>query len=159
VARNLILGPHRFFPERRRLFARPARLHDLARRLIHGYGITPGSEALPAATLSGGNQQKLLMARALTLGELVGGKLVVAMNPTRGLDVGSADFVHRRLLGFAEQGGAVLLVSADLDELMVLCDRIVVMYAGRIAGALARKDFDAVAIGRLMTGTPPGGTS
>jgi simple sugar transport system ATP-binding protein len=159
VARNLILGPHRFFPERRRLFARPARLHDLARRLIHGYGITPGTEALPAATLSGGNQQKLLMARALTLGELVGGKLVVAMNPTRGLDVGSADFVHRRLLGFAEQGGAVLLVSADLDELMVLCDRIVVMYAGRIAGALARKDFDAVAIGRLMTGTPPGGTS
>jgi simple sugar transport system ATP-binding protein len=77
----------------------------------------------------------------------------VAANPTRGLDVRATEFVRRQLLDFARRGGAVLLVSEDLDELLQLCDRIIVMYRGRIVGDLPRSAFDPYRIGALMAGT------
>jgi simple sugar transport system ATP-binding protein len=80
--------------------------------------------------------------------------VLVAMNPTRGLDVGATEFVRRRLLAFAGEGGAVLLVSEDLDELLAVCGRVLVMYRGRLVGDLPRAEFDAYRIGALMAGAP-----
>jgi simple sugar transport system ATP-binding protein len=79
-------------------------------------------------------------------------KLLVAHNPTRGLDIPSMDFVYHKLLDHAEQGMSTLLLSEDLDELLLICDRIAVMYRGRIVGVLPRAKFEKYEIGRLMSG-------
>jgi simple sugar transport system ATP-binding protein len=155
LAENVALGLHPYLLKNRWLVP-PGLMRDLARRIIADYGIAAESEDVPAAHLSGGNIQKLLVARAMTLGGLTGAKVLIAMNPTRGLDVRSTAAVHDRLQGFRRQGGGVLLVSTDLDELMELGDRIAVMYRGRVAGILGRRDFDALRIGRLMAGVPEG---
>jgi simple sugar transport system ATP-binding protein len=152
VAENLMLGLHAHAFEQRRLFDREA-AGRLARRAIAEYAIVAPHEDAPATTLSGGNIQKLLVARAMMLAELTGGSVAVAANPTRGLDVRATEFVRRQLLDFARRGGAVLLVSEDLDELLQLCDRIIVMYRGRIVGDLPRSAFDPYRIGALMAGT------
>ncbi len=152
VTENLVLGLHRRTVTRRRLFDRDA-ARRLARRAIAEYGIAARDEQAAAGALSGGNIQKLLVARALALAELTGGLALVAVNPTRGLDVRAADLVRRRLLDVARRGGAVLLVSEDLDELLQLCGRIVVMSRGRIVGDLDRAAFDPYRIGALMVGT------
>lgn len=80
----------------------------------------------------------------------------MAMNPTRGLDVRATAFIQHRLQKFRSEGGGILLISADLDELMELCDRILVMYRGRIVGSVPRVEFDSVRIGRLMAGSRAG---
>jgi general nucleoside transport system ATP-binding protein len=152
VAENLMLGLHAHAFKNRRLFDRDA-AGRLARRAIAEYAIVAPHEDAPATTLSGGNIQKLLVARAMMLAELTGGCVVVAANPTRGLDVRATEFVRRQLVDFARRGGTVLLVSEDLDELLQLCDRIIVMYRGRIVGDLPRPAFDAYHIGALMAGT------
>jgi simple sugar transport system ATP-binding protein len=101
-----------------------------------------------AGALSGGNQQKLVLAREL--GREPG--MLVAAQPTRGLDVGAIEFVHRRLL--AERGGgtAILLVSMELEEVMSLSDRILVMYGGRVVAEFAAGEADDERIGFFMTG-------
>ncbi len=109
-----------------------------------------------AVELSGGNIQKLLVARAMAQARAVGGRLLVATNPTRGLDVRATEFVRGRCLGFAASGGGVLLISEDLDELRQLCHRIVVMFRGTIVADLPRARFDPYAIGRLMAGATQG---
>jgi simple sugar transport system ATP-binding protein len=111
-------------------------------------------EQAQAIALSGGNIQKLLVARAMARTRVSGSSVLIAMNPTRGLDVRATDFVRRRLLEFARAGGAVLLVSEDLDELLHLCDRLLVMYRGRVMATLDRPDFDVYRIGALMAGAP-----
>jgi len=151
VAENLMLGLHSHAFKDSRLFDRRA-AGQLARRAIAEYAIVAPHEDAPATSLSGGNIQKLLVARAMLLAEATGGAIVVAANPTRGLDVRATEFVRRRLLDFARGGGAVLLVSEDLDELLQVCDRILVMYRGRIVGDLPRPAFDAYRIGALMAG-------
>jgi simple sugar transport system ATP-binding protein len=78
--------------------------------------------------------------------------LLLALNPVRGLDLATTDFVHRRLADVRDRGGGVLLVSEDLDELLRLSDRLLVMHRGRIVGQLERAEFDAYRIGALMTG-------
>ena len=90
----------------------------------------------------------------MALSQMVHGKVLVALNPTRGLDVQATEFIRRRLVEFTKDGGGVLLVSADLDELTELCDRILVMYRGQIVGDMPRPEFDLVEIGHLMAGTP-----
>jgi general nucleoside transport system ATP-binding protein len=118
---------------------------DLA---VHDHRIRAAGGNVPARTLSGGNQQKVVIARALQ------GKprLLVAMQPTRGLDVEAARFVYETLRSAQEEGLAILLFSLDLDEIMEISDRIAVMYNGGIAGALDRKDATVDDIGRLMVG-------
>jgi simple sugar transport system ATP-binding protein len=108
---------------------------------------TPSGSAL-ASTLSGGNQQKVVLAREMSR-EL---KLLVVAQPTRGLDVGSMDFVHRRIVAERDNGTAVVLVSTELDEVLGLADRIAVMYRGRIIGELPAGASPSE-VGLLMAGS------
>ena len=151
VADTLVLGMHRvIFPGWR---YDPRRAEALAREAIAAYRIAAPGPTAPTAALSGGNIQKVLVARALLLGQRTGGRLLVALNPTRGLDVPSARFIHEQLRRFRQQGGGVLMVSEDLDELLALCDRLLVMAAGRITGTFGREAYDPYRIGALMAGT------
>jgi len=105
-----------------------------------------------AATLSGGNQQKVIIAREFTRN----GRLLVAAQPTRGVDVGSTEFIHRKLVEARDGGMAVLLVSAELDEVLSLADRIAVMYRGKIAGVLDASEATPELLGYMMaTGNRP----
>jgi simple sugar transport system ATP-binding protein len=122
-------------------------IQENARRLIQEYQI----KAAPSdhtRTLSGGNMQKVLLARALELGPQV----VIASQPTRGLDVGATDYVRSKLLEQRDAGSAVLLISEDLDEIMALSDRIAVMYEGRIVGELTAAEATAEQLGLMMSG-------
>jgi general nucleoside transport system ATP-binding protein len=122
-------------------------IQENARRLIQEYQIkaTPSDHT---RTLSGGNMQKVLLARALELGPQV----VIASQPTRGLDVGATDYVRSKLLEQRDAGSGVLLISEDLDEIMALSDRIAVMYEGHIVGELTAADATAEQLGLMMSG-------
>ena len=123
----------------------------LAGGLKTEYDIQAPSVQTQARKLSGGNLQKLILARELSSTP----HMVVAMQPTRGLDVGAIESVQQLLLNQRSQGTAILLVSEDLDELLSLSDRIAVMYEGRIVGTICSGDFDITQIGLMMTGTLP----
>jgi simple sugar transport system ATP-binding protein len=99
-------------------------------------------------SLSGGNVQKVLLARVLMREP----KVIVVAQPTRGLDVGAAEYIHRQLLERRAVGAGVLLVSEDLEELLALCDRILVLFEGRVTGALAAAEATPERLGLLMTG-------
>lgn len=119
-----------------------------ADRIIADYQIRGGAPARAVGSLSGGNLQKVVIGR-----ELAGAPGVVLANqPTRGLDVGSIEFVHRSLTDARDSGAAVLLVSAELDEILALSDRIGVMYNGAMIGPVARTEIDRERLGRLMAG-------
>ena len=100
------------------------------------------------STLSGGNQQKVIVARELSRPV----KLLIANQPTRGLDVGSIEYIHRQIVTMREQGVAVLLVSAELDEIMALSDRIAVMYRGQIVATVNTSEATREGLGLLMAG-------
>jgi simple sugar transport system ATP-binding protein len=120
----------------------------VARDLAGQFDVWAASVDVPVGTLSGGNQQKVVLARELAIRAP---KVVVAMNPVRGLDVAAANFVYEQLLARRAAGAAILLISSELDELLALCDRIGVLYAGR----LTMTDFPRAGrdeIGRLMAG-------
>lgn len=149
LAESFYLGLHQV--------ARGWRLdHDLMGRLtataIADYRVAAGGGTAAAATLSGGNMQKLLVARAVELAETRPQALLLAMNPVRGLDVATTALVHAKLLQLRAAGRAVLLISEDLDELVALADRIAVLYRGRIAATFERSAFDTYRIGAAMTG-------
>ena len=119
-----------------------------AEKLIDEFGIRTPSPKVAARTLSGGNIQRLIIARELSRNPL----LLVASQPTRGLDVAGIEYVRKRLISFAEEGKAVLLISEDLEEIMQLSDRIVVIYEGEIRGVFEREEADLEKIGILMSG-------
>jgi simple sugar transport system ATP-binding protein len=147
VAWNAILGSQRSAPFARRGVLQDGAISEHADRLIRDYQVrAPGREA-PAAGLSGGNQQKLVVARELARDPAV----VLACQPTRGLDVGAIEYIHNRLLEMRRDGKAVLLISAELDEVRALADRILVMYEGRIV-AERSADADEHELGLLMAG-------
>ena len=102
----------------------------------------------PAKELSGGNQQKVIIAREVTNDK----ELLIAVNPTRGLDVGAIEFVHKYLVEQRNKNRAVLLVSFELDEIMSLSDRIEVIFDGQITGSVAGKDADEKELGFMMAG-------
>ncbi len=146
VAENLILGQqHRFM--RGVTLDRP-RIMEHARSLIAAYDIRPADPELPARALSGGNQQKVVVAREMSRDF----KLLLAAQPTRGVDVGAIEFIHARLREAREQGKAVLLVSADLAEVLALADRVAVMYGGRFVAVLPRSEATPDVLGPYMTG-------
>jgi simple sugar transport system ATP-binding protein len=128
--------------------------NNQAKKLREQYDIQSPSVETQARKLSGGNLQKLILARELSSQP----RLVVAMQPTRGLDVGAIEGVQQLLLNQREQGCAILLVSEDLDELMDLSDRIAVMYEGEIVGIVNPKVTDINTIGLMMTGMARRGT-
>ncbi|MDF2485764.1 MAG: transporter related, partial [Herbinix sp.] len=127
---------------------RPA-IRGYADRLIEKYDIRSGQGALSSTrSMSGGNQQKAIIARELDKQH----ELLVAVQPTRGLDVGAIEFIHKQLIGNRDQGKAVLLVSLELDEVMNISDRILVMYEGEIVGELNPKNTTVQELGLYMSG-------
>ncbi len=126
-----------------------------ARQLIDRFDVRAGGGVdTPTRSLSGGNMQKLILGRALAGDARVGSAplLIVANQPTWGLDIGAVAFVHQQLLDACARGAAVLLISDDLDEIFALADRIAVMHAGRLTGARATKEWNLSAIGLAMAG-------
>jgi simple sugar transport system ATP-binding protein len=123
-------------------------IEDNATRLVHEFDIRTPSIYTLASSLSGGNQQKMIVAREFSRPI----RLLIASQPTRGLDVGSIEFIHGRLLEARDHGVAVLLVSAELDEIMSLSDRIAVMYKGQIIATLNAEQATREEIGLLMAG-------
>src|SRR5262249_55076823 len=114
---------------------------------IKEFDVRTGSAGTAAGTLSGGNQQKVILARELGRET----RLLIASQPTRGLDVGSIEFVHKRIVEQRDAGVGVLIVSSELDEIYALADRIAVIYEGKITG-FRSPDVDAAELGRLMAG-------
>ena len=124
-------------------------IRDHATDLIDHFDVRPrGSELRPAGTLSGGNQQKVIIAREVTNDK----ELLIAVNPTRGLDVGAIEFVHKYIVEQRNKGRAVLLVSFELDEIMSLSDRIDVIFDGQITGEVPGKNADEKELGFMMAG-------
>ena len=148
VADNLVLNTYYREPYTRRRMLDPRAIERKAMNLVDEFDIrTPSLETL-ASSLSGGNQQKVVVAREV--GRPI--KLLIASQPTRGLDVGSIEYIHRRIIAQRDSGVAVLLVSAELDEIMSLSDRIAVMFNGQILATLPAADATREQIGLLMAG-------
>ncbi|GGN06280.1 sugar ABC transporter ATP-binding protein [Thermus composti] len=145
VAENLALRT--FSRYARRGILNYARLEEEARDLIARYRIQTPSPRTPVRFLSGGNVQKVILAREL------GGRprLLLAMHPTYGVDVGAAEEVHERILDLVREGMAVLLVSEDLDEILALSHRVAALHRGRLVGPIPREAADREGLGRMMT--------
>ena len=122
-------------------------MNSRARELLQEYDVRGGSEGTLAASLSGGNQQKVCIAREIASNP----KLLIAHQPTRGLDVGAIEFVHRRLVAEREKGRGILLVSLESEEVRSLADRILVIYEGQIVGEFP-PDATEEELGFAMTG-------
>jgi general nucleoside transport system ATP-binding protein len=133
LAENLALREYRRPPISRFGFISPKRMERQAQPLLDQYDVRGGRPATPAGSLSGGNQQKCVIARELAEDP----KVTVAAQPTRGLDVGAIEFVHRRLVEQRDAGHGVLLVSLELEEIRSLADRVLVIYEGRIVAELS----------------------
>jgi general nucleoside transport system ATP-binding protein len=147
VAENLILDVYDRPPYASGIARNLDAMRESAKRLVGDYDVRTTSTMTPVGTLSGGNQQKVIVAREM--GRDV--KLLLASQPTRGLDVGSIEFVHKQIIGLRDQGAAVVIVSSELDEIYALSDRIAVMYEGRIVG-FCPPDTPEAELGLMMTG-------
>jgi len=149
VYENIILGSHYHQPFNNGFVLNYNNIYQHTEKLIKNFDIRPPSKDNKLKSLSGGNQQKVIVAREL-FGEP---KLLIAAQPTRGLDVGSIEFVHQQILKEREKGKAILLISADLEEILSLSDRIAVIYEGKIVDILDPKKTDEQELGLLMTGS------
>jgi simple sugar transport system ATP-binding protein len=147
LAENLALHDYDRPPGSRYGWLFPKRLVERAKGLLTEFDVRGGTPSTPAASLSGGNQQKVVLAREITRDP----RVLVAAQPTRGLDVGAIEFVHRRLVDERDEGRAILLVSFELDEILSLSDRILVLYEGKIVGEYA-PDVSEEELGIAMTG-------
>jgi len=147
LAENLALHDFRKEPDSKRGWLYPKRLIERAALLLKEFDVRGGKPQTLAAALSGGNQQKVVVAREVSRDP----RVLVAAQPTRGLDVGAIEFVHRRLVQERDEGRAILLVSLELDEVLSLSDRILVIYEGRIVGEYG-SDVSEEELGIAMTG-------
>ena len=152
IADDLILGlQHRFS---RGLALVRDRIGRNAEERISQFDVRPATAETPARALSGGNQQKVVIARELRGREF---SVLLAVQPTRGVDVGAIEFIHDQLRAARDAGKAILLVSADLVEVLALADRVGVMYGGKLVVTLPRAEASAQALGPWMTGAMTGG--
>jgi general nucleoside transport system ATP-binding protein len=150
---NLISSRYREAPFSQRGLIDWKAARDFAARIIADYDVRcPGPQA-PTRLLSGGNMQKLILGREMARSP----RIILANQPTRGLDVGAVGYVHQQLLKARAGGAGVLLISEDLDELLALADRVVVMYRGRMSASLARPDVTIRHLGLMMAGHGFGG--
>jgi general nucleoside transport system ATP-binding protein len=147
VAENMVLDVYDLPPYARGIAMNPDAVKKAAIELVNEYDVRTPSVLTSAGTLSGGNQQKVVLARELSRPN----KLLLASQPTRGLDVGSIEFVHSQIVKQRDQGVAVIIVSSELDEIYALSDRIAVMYEGKIVG-MRGPDIPEEELGLLMTG-------
>jgi ABC-type uncharacterized transport system ATPase subunit len=149
VSDNLILKNYRRPPLVRLGFLLQKAIAHFVDRLIREFEIATPSRETEIKGLSGGNLQKALLAREIT----AGGDLMVAVHPTRGLDIGATEWVQRRLLEQRQKGAAILLISEDLDELLAVSDRIAVIYEGQIMGVVPVEEAKVEELGLMMAGT------
>ncbi|HLE01741.1 MAG TPA: ABC transporter ATP-binding protein [Bdellovibrionota bacterium] len=148
IEENFLLGLQKRSVFSRNGFILRKNLREAALRAIEVYDVRPRAIDLEVEALSGGNQQKLIIAREFECEP----KLLIAAQPTRGVDVGAIEFIHRRILDAREKGAGVLLVSSELDEILALADRILVMYAGRIVAQFNRGEVSEQVLGLSMGG-------
>jgi simple sugar transport system ATP-binding protein len=148
IAENMILGRQWDTPFRSGLFLSNSEMEKFAQQSIKDYDIATDSPDQVVHVLSGGNLQKVILARELAANP----KCVLASQPTRGLDVGAIEYVHRRLLDLRKGGAGILLISEDLDEIFNLADRIAVMYKGQVMGVFDASQVTREEIGLLMAG-------
>lgn len=148
LAENAILGSHRRAPFSKHGILDYPVIHEYSRKMIEEFDVRTPSENVLASALSGGNQQKFIVARELKRDPV----LLIASQPTRGVDVGAIEFIHKRLVEQRDNGKAVLLVSLELDEVMALADRIAVIYDGKIVGLMDGDKATERELGILMAG-------
>ncbi|GCD93685.1 ABC transporter ATP-binding protein [Embleya hyalina] len=149
LADNLAMGFHRTAPlVTRGGFLRRSAIREHATRVIERFGVKAASPAVTIGTLSGGNQQKAILGREITHDA----PLLLVEQPTRGVDIGSIENIHARLVEYRDAGHGVLLVSAELSEILALADRVLVMYEGRVVAELPRAEADPHRIGLAMAG-------
>jgi ABC-type uncharacterized transport system ATPase subunit len=149
VAENLILKNFNRAPIAAGWSINSSAVHDNATHLVDEYQVATPSVETPARMLSGGNLQKVILARETSENP----KLMIAVHPTRGLDVGATESVHKLLIKQRDAGAALLLISEDLDELLSLSDRIAVIYEGKLVGEMPAEGADIRAIGLMMAGS------
>jgi simple sugar transport system ATP-binding protein len=145
---NSILGIHRTKPFSKGVVLNYNEVRKHCNKLIEEFDVRTPNDEVMASALSGGNQQKLIVAREISKDP----ELLIVCQPTRGLDVGAIEYIHKRIIKERDNGKAVLLVSLELDEVMSLSDRIAVMYDGQILDIVDRKDATELKLGILMAG-------
>jgi len=155
IAENLVLCTYYKEPYSKGVVLQYKTILDRAENLIRDFDIRTPNALTPVSNLSGGNQQKVIIARELSRPI----QFLVASQPTRGLDVGSIEYIHRRIVQKRDEGCAVLLISPELDEIMELSDRIAVMYRGKIIAIFPNKNVTKEQVGCLMAGVLPDGVS
>jgi simple sugar transport system ATP-binding protein len=148
IADNLILNTYYLEPYARGAVIQPEPILERAVDLVGKFDIRTPSAETHAGSLSGGNQQKVIVAREFSRPTL----FMMAAQPTRGLDVGSIEYIHKRLIEKRDEGTAVLLVSTELDEVMQLSDRIAVMYDGKIVAITDADKVTKEEVGLMMAG-------
>jgi len=147
LAENLALHDYRHRPDSKMGWLFPKHLITRAQRLLPEFDVRGGGPLSPASSLSGGNQQKVVLAREIDRDP----KVLIAAQPTRGLDVGAIEYVHRRLIAERDEGRGILLVSLELDEIFALADRILVMFEGEVVAEYS-PDVSENTLGLAMTG-------
>ena len=145
---NAILGVHYRAPVASNGFLNNAVIEQRTREIIENFDVRPPNPELSAKSLSGGNQQKLIIGREFELNP----KLLLVSQPTRGVDIGAIEFIHRKLIALRDAGTAVLLVSAELEEVTALADRLLVIRNGKIVGEVNPQETSVEEIGMMMTG-------
>jgi general nucleoside transport system ATP-binding protein len=148
LAENSILGVHYRPPVATGGFMNGTAIDRRIREIVDNFDVRPPLPQLPAKSLSGGNQQKLIIGREFELNP----KLLLVSQPTRGVDIGAIEFIHRKLIGLRDAGAAILLVSAELEEVTALADRLLVIRGGRIVGEVDPRVTSNEEIGLMMTG-------
>ena len=145
---NLIFGYHDQEPYSKSSILRDGDILSFSKKVMEEYDVRPRSPQLITSNFSGGNQQKIILSRELNENP----KILLVGQPTRGVDIGAIEFIHQRLLDMRDKGAAILLVSVELDEVLSLSDRILVMFDGNIVGERVNKDVTDRDLGLLMAG-------
>jgi len=149
IFENFALGLHRSSEFSRAGVLNCRNIATTANHAVEEYDIRPHDLCIPVGKLSGGNQQKLIIAREFHRNP----KILIAAQPTRGVDVGAIEFIHQRIVRARDDGTGVLLISAELDEILALSDRILVMFEGKIIAEFLRGKVDETALGLKMSGS------
>lgn len=148
VAENSILGLHFRKEFSKGIFLDYKKINSHAEKIVKDYDVKTPNIRVPIKNLSGGNQQKIVVGKEISFSP----DFLIAAQPTRGLDISATEFIHRLLVELRDKGKGILLVSADLDEILNLSDRILVMYNGEIVGAFLEGEIDEKELGYYMTG-------
>jgi len=149
VSENLILDKFNSSRFSKGLFMNQSEIDNYAKKLVSDFGIRTPSINVPVKQLSGGNLQKIVLARELSSNP----KLIIVHNPTNGLDVGAIEYVHQTLIENRKKGAAILLISTELEEILSLSDRITVLYEGEMMGMVPRTEVDVEKLGLMMGGS------